>query len=412
MKTLYTTSIAFVLLVVLNNPLFSQEQEWARYRGPNGRGISNVVDLPATWTAKDFLWTLKLPGRGHSSPIIWGKTVYATSANKENTTGYLYAINAATGEVRWKKEFPIFSDELNNSNSLATSTPCADADHVYSLWYSDESVFLLAFDHNGNQVWKSEFEGVFTRHGAGSSPIVFDNAVVFTREQELNGPYKSTWVAVERQTGKTRWELERKTVTSNSFAAPVIYNSNPESPELLFMSESHGMTIVNVHTGKVVWEEMITNARAISTPQLVDDLLIGTCKGLEFVIRIDKANKILETLYEKKRNQAPYLPTPLIKDGLLYNALDNGNIICLDLLTGNEIWKEKPAGQIYGSPIWADGKIYVISKNGEVIVINPGKSGGVSSVIPLGENSQCTPASANGRIIFKTESQLFALGKK
>jgi len=399
----------------------SQGQEWTRFRGPNGQGISHVDTIPIKWNEEDYNWKVKLPGGGHSSPALWANKVFITSENREANLGILLALRVSDGKVLWQKEYALTSYRMHKFNSYATATPVVDADHVYVLWLTGKETILVALDHKGNEIWKRDFGGVHCKHGPSVSPIAFNDIIVFTHEHEDNDKgAQSAWIAVDRKTGQTRWNRQRQNSPKNSYSTPCIYSPKTGSAQLIFTSHAHGMTGVDPHTGQVIWEvKSAFMERVVSSPVIAGELLIGTCgKGSsgQRLIAIrpgtkDKSTEPVET-YKIDNNSAPYVPTSMAKDGLLFTFHDGGYVSCLRSATGEQLWREKPAGKFYGSPVWVNGSIYCITRDGEVVVIKAAPTYNLLAVNPLGEKSHATPAIAGGRMYLRTFSNLISIGGK
>jgi len=417
--------IAFITLLAS----VSQGQEWTRYRGPGGQGISRAKSIPVKWTEKDYNWKVKLPGGGHSSPVLWGDKVFVTSAEEKTGRGFLLALRVSDGEVLWQKQYSLTTHRMNSRNSYAAATPVVDADHVYALWPTPKETILVALDHDGGEIWQRTFDGVHCQHGAGSSPIVFDDIVVFTHEHEDSGKSKtpsnrgdarSAWIAVDCKTGRTRWELERKTSPKTSYSTPCVYSQTTDAPQLIFTSRAHGITSVNPRKGTVIWEAgSVFPSRVVSSPVIAGQLLIGSCgdgsRGKCLVAiqpgTTDKSTQPTEA-YTIGSSTAPYVPTSLAMEGLLFTFHDRGYVSCLRSATGEQLWREKPAGTFFGSPVWVNGKLYCITTKGEVVVIKAAPTYDLLAVNPLGEKSHATPAVAGGRMYLRTYSHLISIGQK
>jgi len=315
---------------------------------------------------------------------------------------------------------------MNRLNSYATTTPAVDADHIYALWPTLKETILVALDHQGNEVWKRTFGGVYCQHGAGSSPIVFapdliGGIVVFTHEHEdSDKDAQSAWIAVDRKTGQTRWKLERQTSTKTSYSTPCVYSAATDSSQLIFTSLAHGMTAVDPYTGQVNWEiKSAFTSRVVSSPVIAGGLLIGTCGDAASGKRLiaikpgikDESTSPIEA-YKIDDSSVPYVPTSLAKEDLLFTFHDQGYVSCLRSVTGEQLWREKPAGKLYGSPVWVNGSIYCITTDGEVVVIEAAPTYKLLAVNPLGEKSHATPAVAGGRMYLRTFSHLISIGGK
>ena len=409
--------VAFIILLAS----VSQGQEWTRYRGPNGQGISQAKTIPVKWTEKDYNWKVNLPGGGHSSPVVWGDKVFITSGDQKTDHGFLLALRVSDGKILWQKQYSLTPFRPNPRNSYATATPVVDADHIYVLWPTPKETILVALDHDGGEIWQRTFGGVQCQHGAGSSPIVFNDIVVFTHEHEDSSKdAQSAWIAVDRKTGQTRWKLDRKTSPKTSYSTPCIYSPPTDERQLIFTSLAHGMTGVDPGTGTVVWElNTAFVSRVVSSPVIAGELLIGTCGDFSSGKRLiairpcatDKSTQSNE-IYKIDDSSMPYVPTSLAKAGLLFTFHDRGFVSCLRSATGEQLWREKPANQFYGSPVWVDGKLYCITTNGDVVVIKAAPTYELLAVNPLGENSHATPAVAGGRMYLRTYSHLISIGPK
>jgi len=400
----------------------SQGQEWTRFRGPNGQGISYAKTIPVKWTEKDYNWKIELPGGGYSSPVLWVDKLFITSGDQKAAQSTLLTINAPDGKVLWQKEYKLSKYHPNKLNSFASATPAVDAENAYILFTSPKETILIALNHRGDEVWQRKFEGVQCQHGAGSSPIVCNDMVIFTHEHENSSSKdaRSFWIAVDCKTGQTRWTLDRKTGPKTSYSTPCIYTASDGKKQLIFTSLSHGMTGVEPLTGNVIWEvDSAFISRVISSPVIVNNLLIGTCGDygtgkLLTAIRPGTSDNFFRPTeaYKIESSSMPYVPTSVAKGGLLFTFHDRGDVSCLRSATGELIWREKPSGRFFGSPVWVDGKLYCITTDGDVVVVRAAETYELLAVNPLGETSHSTPAVAGGRMYLRTFSHLFSVGGK
>ncbi len=394
-------------------------QEWVRFRGPNGQGISQARSIPITWTEKDFNWKAELPGGGHSSPVVWGEQVFVTCERSQPVGGSLLSLDAQTGQVRWERHNDLTAYSPHADNSYAAATPAVDADAVYVLWQTAQETILAAVDHQGHEIWRRDLPGIHSRFGPGTSPMLVGKMVVFTREQEGEEEYHSEWMAVDRKTGQTRWTLSRKN-SENSCSTPCLYQPKDTKAQLIFTSETDGLTGVDPETGSVLWESgPILPGRVVGSPVLAEDVVISACgKGgtgnLLVAARIPPqgAGRRPEILYALKGRLIPYVPTPLARDGLLYVFHDQGEIRCLRVRTGEVLWSQKPAGRFYGSPVWVNGLLYGVDRQGKVVVLRAGPAYKLLAVNALGEKSHATPTVANETMYLRTYSHLISLGGK
>jgi outer membrane protein assembly factor BamB len=236
--------------------------------------------------------------------------------------------------------------------------------------------------------------------------------VVFTREHEASGRDPSSWVAVDRKTGRTRWELARQTSIKTSYSTPCVYTPKGEAPQLIFTSLAHGVSGVDLRTGKVVWEvKRAFRWRVVASPVIADGLIVASCGRRAVVVRPGSEDPPAQPAVVRDKGPIPYCPTPLAKDGLLFVLRDDGRAYCLRAATGEQLWCQRPGGRFAGSPVWANGRLYWITMDGRVVVIRAAAKYELLAANPLGEASQATPAVAGERMYLRTWSHLISIGR-
>lgn len=409
--TIRTSLMIFLLAVIAGAE--DHESKWPRFRGERGNGYAESAKMPTTWSEDDFDWRIHLPGKGHASPVIWKDRIFITSVDDSLKEGSVFAVRKRDGKILWEKTKQITPYKMHDDNSHATPSPAVDENQVYVLWLSPQACVLNAYTHDGEEVWQAAFDGIVTRHGAGGSPVIMGDMVVFTREQESDSQFSSSWVAVDRVGGQIRWELERETCARNSFSTPTVYpQSSGRPPLLLFASEAHGFTLVNPENGTVVWEnDSLFDQRVVSSPVVSQGIIVGSCKGKMVAIRPDLHDGGTEILWTIKGGLAPYVPTPIIVGDLLFSFVDNGTVGCIGLKTGEVLWREKPGGPFYASPILVGTHLVCLTKTGEALVLEAAGSYSLVSENPVGEGSFATPAVAGNRLVLRTFSSLLSLGE-
>ncbi len=390
----------------------SEMFEWTGFRGSGGMGIDTKMSAPTSWDKSDYQWEIDLEGTGNASPVVWGDKIFVTGSNDENNTGYLFAVSSGSGKILWQNQFEVTDLAMHPDNNLATATPAVDETQVYIIWYTKEKTTLIALKHDGSIQWETDFDGIESRHGGGSSLLLSENNVIFTREQEEGSSVKSSWVAVDKITGETAWELERESCASNSFSTPILIRNDGKQAQLIFSSKAHGFTCVDPASGQILWERPdIFAHRVIGSPVYSQGLLIGCYKGGGVVLEVDlNTNKIGDSaLYSLPRSVSPYVPTPIVVGDLLFLFMDSGTVTCMKFSTGEVLWKERPAGAIYGSPICVGGNLYCITKAGKVIVIPADPSYKLTGINELGDGSFSTPVMCNNGMVFRTFTKLMLL---
>ena len=412
-RTTYQIGLSFILLITLLLQAASA-QDWTRFRGPNGTGVSNAKSIPTSWTEKDYNWKMELPGRGHSSPVVWKEKMFLTSADLKAKERYLLCYDVRTGKELWKKTWPYTLYKVHKQNGHATSTPAVDDKFVYVLWQSRSENFLEAVSHEGESKWKIELGSHKSPQGPATSPIVFAETVLLANDHDG----ESFLLAVDRMTGKERWKIPRSG-DRTCYATPCIHLTETRAPEAIFVHCYQGIWGVDLETGKKNWEIDVFGRfkqRACASPVLAGDLVIGVSgfttaeKNVVAVRPTQNENKVSVQEVYRITKQAPHIPTPVVFNNRLFLWTDRGIVSSFDVLNGKLIWQKRVGGNFSGSPICVNGVLYAISQEGDVVVISTSDEYQLLSKISLGELSRSTPAVSGGVMFLRTESHLYSLG--
>ena len=407
------------VLVLTINPV-TGAQEWDRFRGPNGTGISDVKNIPVQWTDSDYNWKVKLPGGSHSSPVLWGEKIFVTSCIDETATRIVLGLDAKTGSEIWRREYKSTVHRLHGNNSFASATPTVDGERLYVVWSAPEEYTIVAFDHYGNQVWSRDLGPYVSQHSCGTSPIVFEDMVFLGNDQDKQDREdpaqigKSFLIALERTTGRTRWKTTRNSELV-AYSTPCIYQPNGARPQLIFNSRAHGISSIDPWTGEKNWEVAdVFNKRSCSSPVIAGDLILGSCGsggGGNYLVGVRPATSMSEAKVQYKIDRAaPYVPTALAMGDRVFLWSDSGVVTCIEGPTGKEIWRRRVEGNFFGSPVYIDGRIHCISTDGDVVVLAAGDEYQLLARNPLGELCHTTPAVANDTLYLRTYSHLFSIG--
>lgn len=393
-------------------------ENWPRFRGPNAAGTAAENGVPAVWSDKDIAWQIDLPGKGHSSPVIWDDTVFVTFANEAGTNRSLRALRASDGTLVWQKDYALNPVKMHSLNSHASSTPAVDDRGVYALWFGTEQTLVTAVDHAGEELWTRKLGPTVQFHGASVSPAVYGDMLVFSLEQmENKDGRKGYWYGLNRSNGKTAWRLERNSKSiSSSSSVPLLYKAEDGSESLVFSSVAHGLTAVDLKTGEIVWAmDSALPKRAVSSPVQAGNLIVATCGvggGPMELVAVEPPTSGTpkgRVAYTLSGRAAPYVPSPLAVNGWLFLFGDGGQISCLDGQTGDVVWSERLRNKFFGSPVLIGDRIYCIDRKGKVVVVRAGDAYELLGVNDLGEASHATPAVSNGRMVLRTQSRLICI---
>lgn len=410
----FTLLIALPIAVDSARMLESAEPNWPRFRGNNGDGIGALTNPPAMWTESDFAWRTEIPGSGHSSPVVWGERLFVTSADSKTGERIVLGLDAASGRTLWTKRFPGETYDTHARNSFATSTPAVDARHVYCCWAVPEKYTVTALDHDGQLVWETPLGPYKSQHGFGASPIVVQELVLISDEQDGGG----SLVALGAADGKIRWRIPRKGKNA-TYSTPCLFQAAQQPPQVIFTNWQHGITSVDPASGKTNWElpvfEVNKNERAIASPIVAGNFILGTCgfvTAQKHLVAVNPGNpdkgEAPREVWRMERAVA-YLPTPLYRDGRIYSCSEQGIATCLKAETGEQVWQQRLGGNFSGSPVCAGKYLYIPSNDGTVYVLATGDTFELVAKNPLGEATQATPAIAHNRIYFRTLRHVLAI---
>ncbi|MFT5497028.1 MAG: outer membrane protein assembly factor BamB [Kiritimatiellia bacterium] len=422
------TVLSFLILSLVLPWVESPAQEWTRFRGPNGSGISPATTIPLQWTADDYNWAIDLPVQGSSSPVLWGKRLFLMGDDVGEGQRSVLCIDAESGRILWRRDYPLRQHYLHRDNDFASATPCVDEDGLIVVWSNPGQLLMTALSLDGEEMWQRDLGPYKGLHGSSNSPIIADGLVVLANDQmdpkrfawhlpegTNMDPGKSFLIAVDRKTGETRWKVDRKSELAG-YATPCIRRSGGRT-EVVFSSTAHGITAVDLQSGRIRWEiDGIWDNRTVSSPQLFGDLVFASfgkgLSGQRFVaVRPEKPGSAKgELVYDITKN-VPLVPCFVVKDGLLYLWTDSGIVTCVDAATGKVHWRERVGGEYYSSPLWIEGRVYCISKRGQIVVLAASRKFEVLARMELGEKTFATPAVADGVMYLRTQTRLYSLGK-
>lgn len=276
---------------------------------------------------------------------------------------------------------------------------------------------MTALDHDGKLVWQTDLGPYKGNHGFGPSPILFENLVILANDQDKKGYI----VALDKSNGQQVWKLPRNSGNA-TYSTPLLFQPKGKPAELIVTNWKHGMTSIDPKSGKVNWEKSIFEPnkaeRAIASPILAGDLILGTCGFVtaqkHFVaMRAPAVNGEKEPVEVWRMERGvSYLPTPLYHNDRVYLTTEKGVASCVNAQTGQVVWEERIANVFYSSPV-SDGKhLFCLSIDGDVYVLSLGDKLNVVARNSLDEGSQSTPAISGGRLFLRTDHHLICVGRK
>ena len=344
------------------------KDHWPRFRGPDGSAAIAASTVPTEWTAGSVAWKTDVGGKGHSSPVVWGDSVFVTTATEGGTHRELVCVGLADGAVRWRQGPTLPTYKMHQKNSFATSTPATDGQRVVCVFSSGASYLVLAYDFAGKALWQVDLGRYESNHGAGASPVIAGGKVIVCNDQD--GP--SFVVALDAATGAEVWRTPRRT-EKTAFSTPLVIDA-PTGRQVV-CSSMMGLTGLDLDTGATVWTCDLFEDRAVGSPFATAGMVFGICgsgrKGSKLIaVRPTGTGDVSRShLAWETGRMLPYCPTPVGRGERLFLVTEGGVIRCLDATDGNDLWTDRLAGNFSSSPVLAGDRLFVAGEEGTVFVV-------------------------------------------
>jgi len=417
-------SVIFLTGLILS--INSQQVDWTHFRGSNLDGKSAEKSVPVRWNDSTGLaWKVKIDGKGWSSPVVYGNQIWLTTATEDGRQMFAVCRDFNTGRelfnIKLFEPQKVFSK--HNINTYATPTPCIEKDFVYLHFGTYGTACLRTGD--GSVVWKRTDLNCDHVQGPGASPIIYKNMLIL----HIEGTDVQYVIALNKTTGETIWKTDRppecyeklKPIGKKAYITPLIINVNGK--DLLISNGSAVCIAYEVETGKEVWRFVEGEDSTIAMPVTENGIVyfitsfVTPPQGENYceLLAVDPAAKgdIEGTRFIKWRIRLPQLQllTPVIKNGLIY-IIDTKNILqCIDAASGNAVYTSRLRDKYNSSPVWADGKIYFTSMNGETMVIREGRKLEILATSKINGEVFATPAILRKSIIMRSNNYLYRIAE-
>lgn len=413
-------------------------EAWPQWRGPLGTGVAPKARPPIEWSeTKNIRWKIALPGKGHSTPIVWGERVYLTTAvpygeplkprfvrpgahdNLAMTANHEFvvlAVSRKSGKILWQqtmhKQAP--HEAGHNTASLASASPVTDGEHVFAYF---GSFGLYCLDVSGTLVWKKNLGEMHSKHGhgEGSSPALFGDTLVINWDHEE----QSFLVALDKRTGKQRWHVSRPEDTS--WATPIVVEHGGKAQ--VIVPGTNRVRGYDLATGKVLWECGGLSSNIVASPVAANGVVYAGSSydtRAMLAIRLEGAkgditgaSQVLWT----RHSGTPYVPSPLLYGDFLYNLQHYQGIIArIDIKTGEYDggpFRLHAIRDVYASPVGAAGRIYVTSREGVTQVMSHGgATPKMLAINRLDESFSASPALVDRELFLRGERYLYCIAEE
>lgn len=458
-------------LILMSVTVQAQNASWPQFLGPESNPVGKHPRLPERWSKTENVeWSLEIPGRGWSSPIVTGGKVYVTSVTTEGKskppqagTEYsneyvaemqkqglpmpeiikrvterdielphevqlhylLYCLNLKNGKVEWSKEFHTGKPPggRHRKNSFVSETPVTDGKHIYVYV---ANLGLWAFDLKGKQVWTTPLEShpIYLDFGTGSSPALADNLLIIVSDNQ-----KQQYIAAfDKQTGKKIWRTERDLgghappLQRSGWATPYIWRNSGRTE---IVTIGPGEAVSYDLNGKELWRMKGMAATPIPTPFSYEGkLFINGGRGRPLFVIAEGATgdislKEGETTSKyvvwSAARAGTYLPSSVAYNGAVYTLTETGILTRFDTKTGAQTYKTRidPTATNFTTTPWAyDGKLFCLSEEGQTFVIKTGDKFELMHINHLDDMAQASPAIVGDRLLIRTEHRLYSIRRK
>ncbi|MDR3194505.1 MAG: PQQ-binding-like beta-propeller repeat protein [Tannerella sp.] len=374
------------------------------FRGNSANALSAARNIPVRWdlgTGENIAWKSEIPRHGYNSPVINGNNVFITGADEQARELYCYDLH--TGELRWTlsaSEVPGSPAQMPRTTSdtgLAASTVATNGKQVCAVFASGD---LICADMSGRRVWAKNL-GVPDNHYGYASSLLSYGSLLIIQYDNTNSP---KLIALDMATGTERWSKTR--TDKITWSSPMIAYVNSQ-PQLVLMGNP-GITAYNPDTGEAYWRVEGLNGEVASSPCSAAGLVFGASEYAA-LIAVDAATG--EQLWQAN-DFLPEVSSPVATKDNVYLATSYGVLACYDAKTGELKHSHELNTEFYSSPVIAEGKLYVFSNSGGMYVYSANSDFKLLNSFETGQRTFATPAFTDGRIIVRSENNLYCVAKK
>ncbi len=430
------TMILMPLCMSIATQSYSADQNWPHWRGPKGTGKTSATSTLTQWSPElNVKWRIALPEAGNSTPVVWGDKIFLTQPLSESKQRAILCMDRQTGKELWRQSVVYSESEASHkTNPYCSASPVTDGQRVIA-WLG--SAGLACWDLTGKEQWRRDLGRQEHMWGYGSSPILHDDLCI------LNfGPGNREFlIAVDKTTGETRWEVgsmddaaerelsgpendgnanefssdkPRDERLRGSWSTPIIVDAGGHLE--LIATLPRRVSGYEPATGKLLWTCGGSGPLVYASPMESSGVIValGGYSGASLAVRTGGRGDVTQThrLWHKPKDGG-WLGTGVVDDGAIYICDIAGVMHCLDVQTGNELWKERCSGGGTWSSITqnANGLMYMLTKSGTTTVFEPSREGWKEvATNELGEPTNSSVVVAGDDIFIRTHAALWSLG--
>jgi outer membrane protein assembly factor BamB len=439
MKKLAFVMLGMLFVAVVVETVHAQtDAHWPQWRGPFFNGMARG-DAPTVWSnTKNIKWKAQIPGRGFSTPVIWGDKIFLTTAiptgkaaeqpepaPAEGRRGgggsgplvehrfEVLCLDRKTGKLLWQRTAKVATPHEGYHRaygSFASNSPVTDGKYVYAFFGSRG---LFAYDFNGKLMWEKDF-GVQLKmrlaFGEGVAPLLLRDQLFLVFDHEA----ESFMVALDKRNGKELWHSKRDERSSWSTPLAIEHNGRTE----IIVSATNKVRSYDARTGKILWESAGLGANVIPVPvhhNGVVYVMSGYRDPKLMAIKLGKDGDLTgsDAIAWSHTRGLAYTTSPVLYDNKLYVVTDNGMVSAFNAVTGEPFYAQTRLPKTYNfkaSPVGANGKLYLATEDGDVVVLKLGEKFEVLATNTLTDQAFiASPVIADGEIYLRGQNTLFCI---
>ena len=386
------------------------DRYWSRWRGPSGQGVVEGTGYTDRWSATEHvLWRTPVPGRGNSSPIVWGGgRIFLTTSQEGGRRLSVLSYALSDGRLLWETVAPRGPREhAHHKNTRASATPTTDGERVY---VSFGSRGLLAVDLDGAVVWHRDMGQIDNYHGTAGSPLLYENLII-TYQDQRSGSFVA---AFDKRTGEPVWRTGRR--ASVGWGTPIAIRVGDHDE--IIVSSQRRVIAYDPATGSELWRCDGNLFEVIPTPAVGHGLVFCASgrAGPTLAIRPGGRGDVTDTHVEWRTTRgSPFVPSPLVYGDYLYTVNDMASVVtCFRAVTGEVMWQQRLGRArregFSASPIGVDDKVFFTNDAGQTFVLKAGPEFELLHTNEIGARTLASPALVDGRWYLRTEDELIAIG--
>ncbi|MGD9857808.1 MAG: PQQ-binding-like beta-propeller repeat protein [Planctomycetaceae bacterium] len=383
------------------------EADWRQFRGNRGDGVADA-NAPTDWAGgAPIAWSAELAGRGLASPIVVnGQVIVTCSSGPAQQRLHVMSFDTGNGEKQWERQFwATGRTTCHPTSCIAAPTPASDGARIFAFYSSND---VACLDLEGNLLWyrglAHDYPNASNSLGMASSPAVVGDTLIVMVESDAD----SFTAGLDVETGETRWRLERP--RKSNWTSPVVLTSANSDRSAVLLQSSDGVSAIDPQTGKEIWN-YADGASTIPSSVIVGETVFVPSNGVT-ALRAGRSNPGVPEIVWNEGGLQPGTASLTAANGRLYIVNSGGVLTCANVDDGSRNWQLRLPGKFSGSPVIADGHLFIFNQDGAGFCVRLGaEQGEIAGTHEFGEAFLSTPAIADGALYVRSDTHLWKIAR-